>query len=174
MSKRTNPDELVASLTLIEFKKSKGTEVRSGYVLTFTTPIDNAAVPGDDEREVKKTLHGILTLERASMFADKKAAGRHKMTMTGKLRRTNVAAQKEAPAYAKWTFTLANRPQETDLHVLLDMAAADGDDSESTSLATFKIQKVTEDDDAPGPRLFSETPNELSDEDAAFLKGEAD
>lgn len=169
--------ELHADLTLIEFKKSKGTDQRSGFVLTFTTPVPNSTVPKDDEREIKKTLHGILTLQRNSMFADadKEADGKHKMTFSGKLKRTNIASKKESPAYSKWAFTLANRPQDKDLHVLLDMACADGDDVEAVAAGHFKIQKITDDEEPEGRQLFSDDePEGLSEEDAAILAGEGE
>lgn len=149
--------ELEANLTLTEFKKAKGSEQRSGYVLKFVTPIDNAEVNSEDEKEIKRPLHGLLTIRRRTLFADADGqnAGTVVYTFAGKLKRSCIGARKESPAYSVWVFNLANRPVAAARQLLMDMADADGDDVEAVCEAEFRVRADVE--DVPeGPELFGE------------------
>lgn len=184
--------DLTSNLTLISLLKTKKTEQRSGWVLTFTAPLDNAAMDSEDESEIKKPMFGLLTLTRISLFPDPDApqtpeavqkalrekeqnpdSGNVKFTLSGKLKRRNVGARQESPAYSVWRFTLSSSPEKKVLQVLLDMASADGDPGEASVGAEF-IQKAENADDEPqGPELFSED-NEMSEEDKKIMDGDFD
>lgn len=184
--------DLTTTLTLISLMKAKATEQRSGWVLVFTAPIALAEMDPEDESEVKKIQHGVLRITRRSMYADPNApqvpehvkaqaekresedgSGTVTLTFTGKLKRRNVGSKKESPPYSVWRFTLANRPQSSDLRVLMDMASADGDDVESTVEAEFTIKAEGKTDDPNQSKLsWAETDNEMSEEDKAILAGE--
>lgn len=184
--------DLATTLTLISLMKTKATEQRSGWVLVFTAPMALAEMDPEDESEIKKAQHGLLRITRRSMYPDPNApqtpehvkaqaekreaeegSGTVTMTFTGKLKRRNVGSKKELPPYSVWRFTLANRPQSSDLRVLMDMASADGDDVESTVEAEFTIKAEGKTDDPNQSKLsWAETDNEMSEEDKAILAGE--
>lgn len=172
--------DLATTLTLISLVKTKATEQRSGWVLVFTAPIALAEMDPEDESEVKKIQHGVLRITRRSMYPDPNApqtpehvkaqaakreaeegSGTVTMTFTGKLKRRNVGSKKETPPYSVWRFTLANRPQSSDLRVLMDMASADGDDVEATVEAEFTIKAEGKTDDPNQAKLsWAESSNE--------------
>ncbi len=186
MTNAVQEADLTATLHLISLAKSKSTDQRSGWVLVFTTPIDNAALKAENESEPKKVQHGLLKLVRRSMFPDPNAPqtpelvkesieakdnGNVTMVFSGRLRRRDISARKESPAYSRWTFTLSNRPGKDALRTLLDMADANGDDVESECEAEFTVKAEGKDDEPRGPELFDDA-DEMSEEDKKLLAGD--
>ena len=158
--------DIEATLVMMSYAKKRGTETQPGYSLKFTAPLVATEVSQDDEAEIKKPAHGMLTICSRNLFD-----GPRTVTLTGKLKRRFVAAKGDNPAFQVWALRLGNRPTKEARELLVELSEADGDDVLAAVEAEFfiKAEEPKPVQVSDGPELFTE-----ADEEIARIKGQAD
>jgi hypothetical protein len=164
-------EAITENLILVGFSKQKGTDAQPGWKLKLNGLLPAGAVtPGNEKDPLPK--HGILKVSSRNLFD-----GLRSVTMTGKLKITRNAAQKDTPAYQTWEFRSASALQLVNATMLLELAMQNGD--EDGAAVEVEFSEKSEEPTAPkvsdGPELFSDEDGEESpEEEIARIKGEAD
>lgn len=159
------------NLTLVGFSKQKGTDVQPGWKVKLTGNLPAGAVTPGNEKDPLLPKHGILKITSRNLFERIRS-----VTMTGKLKITRNAAQKESPAWQSWEFRSASSLTFENAQVLLELAMQNGD--EDSAAVEVDFTEKAEEPAAPkvsdGPELFSEDGEESPEQEIARIKGEAD
>lgn len=162
-------EALSENLVLVGFSKQKGTDAQPGWKVKLTSGLPAGAVTPGNQQDPLLPKHGILKISSRNLFD-----GLRSVTMTGKLRITKVAAQKETPAYQTWEFRSASSLQLKDATMLLELAMQNGDEDGAAVEVEF-VEKA-EEPEAPkvsdGPELFDG--EESPEDEIARIKAEAD
>lgn len=143
---------LEENLVLVAFAKQKGTDAQPGYKIRLQSTLPAGAVTPGNEKDPLLPKHGVLSLTSRNMFE-----GVRKIVMTGKLKITRTAAKKESPAFQTWEFRLANVPTFEHACMLLELACANGEESQAMVEAVFiEKEEPRGVQVSDGPELFGD------------------